>query len=223
MMNSTWLSRKIKGPNSEGDPVKKKKGVKPYQPIDMADYKKRQQMYSDSLSANIATENVAKTMKSQIGGDWSKSFIFNQDGYSAANQFYKDSSLKGASRWKGIGSSINEVKRTNKSLGISDIDSIYRKKRESGERSIWFRLPDRPKPKQKILPPPATKMPIGKLKSKSSTPKKLESRQNMKMYEQTVMGASGKREPAYQYQKRKGLSDEQMYRSFPGLKPDKTK
>ena len=205
----------------QGDPVEKKngKGVKRYQAIDMPDYNKRQQMYSDSLSANIATENIAKTMKSQIGGDWSKSFYYNQDGYSNDYQFHKDSSLKGVSRWKDIGSSINEVKRTDKSLGMSKWDSFYSK----NERSTWFRLPDRPKPKQKILPPPATKMPIGKLKSKSTTPKKLESRQNMKMYKQTVMGTSGKREPAYQYQKRKGLSDKQMYRSFPGLKPDKTK
>ena len=34
------------------------------------------------------------------------------------------------------------------------------------------------------------------------------------------MGTSGKWEPAYKYQKRKGLSDEQMYRTFPGLKPE---
>ena len=36
-MNSTWLSRKIKGPNAEGDPVKKKKGVKPYVTYDRDD------------------------------------------------------------------------------------------------------------------------------------------------------------------------------------------
>jgi hypothetical protein len=61
-------------------------------------------------------------------------------------------------------------------------------------------------------------MPIGKLKkSESTTPEKLKSRENMKMLTQTVMSTSGKREPAYQYKTRKGLSDEQMYRSFPGL------
>ena len=55
-------------------------------------------------------------------------------------------------------------------------------------------------------------MPIGKLKSKSTTPKELGNRQ-------TVMGTSGKREPAFEYQQRKKLSNEQMYQSFPGLKP----
>ena len=59
-------------------------------------------------------------------------------------------------------------------------------------------------------------MPIGKLKSKSTTPKELGNRQ-------TVMGTSGKREPAFEYQQRKGLTDNQMYSTFPGLKPSKTK
>ncbi len=324
-----------------GDPVKNKngKGVKPYQAIDMADYNKRQQMYSDSLSANIAAQNIAKTIKGQSGGDWSKgtnirganvetgiinpndktpyavkrkkgqslsgltglgrfSFESNHDVYvnkvdahpknvshalrsdNAADAigaffgFYDDKPkskptskntnlYKNYSSVKGIGSSINELKRTDKSLGMSNKNSYYSKKRKSGEdieeyirdtsisgfltgdhddSVIGFQLPYRPKPKQEILPPSATKnkstitksavkkkrpqdkiskIPIGKLKSKSTTPKKLKSRQNMNMYKQTVVGTSGKREPAYQYQKRKGLSDEQMYRSFPGLKPKK--
>jgi len=316
----------------QGDPVEKKngKGVKPYQAIDMPDYNRRQQMYSDSLSANIATKNIAKTIKSQSGGDWGQStnirggnvktgtinpndktpytvqrkkgqslssligfgtvprvsgnsnvdrtfrsdnaadaigafFGFSDDKPKSKPTSKNTNLYKNYSSVKGIGSSINELKRTDKSLGMSDKESYYSKKRKSGETSkeyirdtsisgfltgdhddstIGFTLPYRPKPKQKILPPPATKkkstitksvvkkkrpkdtiskMPIGKLKSKSSTPKKLESRQNMKMYKQTVMGTSGKRELAYQYQKRKGLSDKQMYRSFPGLKPDKTK
>jgi len=296
-MNSTWLSRKIKGPNAEGDPVKKKngKGVKPYQAVDMSDYNKRQQMYSDSLSANIATQNIAKTIKSQSGGDWNKfenNWYDRSDGrittpyevlrkepislnelmgFSDDKPKSKPTSsntnlYKNYSSVKGIGSSINELKRTDKSLGTSNKESYYTKKIKSGETDteyfkdtsisgfltgdhddsiIWFDLPYRPKPKQEILPPLATKkkstitksvvkkkprpkdtiskMPIGKLKSKSTTPKKLKSRENMNMYKQTVMGTSGKREPAYQYKKRKGLSDEQMYRSFPGLKPDKTK
>ena len=46
---------------------------------------------------------------------------------------------------------------------------------------------------------------------------------NMKMLTQTVMGTSGKWEPALSYQKRKGLTDNQMYSTFPGLKPSKTK
>jgi len=62
-------------------------------------------------------------------------------------------------------------------------------------------------------------MPIGKLKSKSTAPKKLKSRENMKMLEQTVMGTSGKKEIALSYQKRKGLTDNQMHSTFPGLKP----
>ena len=67
------------------------------------------------------------------------------------------------------------------------------------------------------------KMPIGKLKSKSSMPEKLKGRQNMKMLGQTVMGTSGKKEVALSYQKRKRLTDNQMYSTFPGLKPSKTK
>ena len=288
-MNSTWLSRKIKGPNAEGDPVKKKKGVKPYQAIDMADYNKRQQMYSDSLSANIATQNIAKTIKSQSGGDWTDDlylkkfdtlgdtpyktsgttssfeldanralgalFGFSDDKPKSKPTSNNTNLYKNYSSVKGIGSSINELKRTDKSLGVSGKQSNYLKKdyyfstqnpvtEYFDDSIIMFNLPYRPKPKQEILPPPTTKkkstttksvakkkrpkdtiskMPIGKLKSKSTTPKKLESRQNMKMYKQSVIGTSGKREPAYQYQKRKGLSDEQMYRSFPGLKSNKTK
>ena len=73
------------------------------------------------------------------------------------------------------------------------------------------------KPTQRvILREKIEKMPIGKLKSKSTTPNKLGNRQ-------TVMGTSGKREPASMYQKRKGLTDNQMYRTFPGLDPNKTK
>jgi len=330
MIGQTWLNRRIKGPNAEGDPVKKKngKGVKPYQAIDMADYNNRQQLYSDSLSANIATENIAKTIKSQSSGDWFEGtnirgesvetgtinpndkspyrvsrkrgqslrgltgFGFSDEGDSnvdralmsdnaadAVGAFFGFSDdkpkskpisnntglYKNYSSVKGIGSSINELKRTDKSLGTSNKESHYRKKRKSGETAreylkdtsitgfltadhddsvFGFNLPYRPKPKQEILPPLSknkptitksivkkkprpkdtiSKMPIGKLESKSTTPKKLKSRENMKMLTQTVMGTSGKREPAHQYKKRKGLSDEQMYRSFPGLKPSKTK
>mgnify|MGYP003657187599 FL=1 len=127
MMGQTWLNRRIKGPNAEGDPVKKKyvkggetnqfhpnfvpppkgtimpitggytppqeknNGVKPYRAIDMADYNKRQQLYSDSLSANIATENIAKTIKSQGGGQWASS---SEDNYGNS---YKVSRKKGES------------------------------------------------------------------------------------------------------------------------------
>jgi hypothetical protein len=73
------------------------------------------------------------------------------------------------------------------------------------------------KPKQEVILKDLEKMPIRKLKSESTTPEKLKSRENMKMLAQTVMGKTGKRESAYQYKTRKGLSDEQMYRSFPGL------
>jgi len=67
-MNSTWLSRKIKGPNAEGDPVKKKKGgVKPYQAIDMADYNNRQQLYGDSLAVFNASDLFQKQVILQTG------------------------------------------------------------------------------------------------------------------------------------------------------------
>jgi hypothetical protein len=192
-MNSTWLSRKIKGPNAEGDPVKKKngKGVKPYQAVDMADYNKRQKMYSDSLDAHLLTKYFEENLIS-------KTTIVpaNTPSLTISNTYYDKYASQTKMKPSRIVSSNNKTERE-------------------------FPLYD--KPKQKVILPSLEKMPIGKLKSKSTTPKKLESRQNMKMYKQTVMGTSGKREPAYQYKKRKGLSDEQMYRSFPGLKPDKTK
>jgi hypothetical protein len=85
--------------------------------------------------------------------------------------------------------------------------------------------PNFKKPTQKVIlrEKGIEKMPIGKLKSKSSMPEKLKGRQNMKMLEQTVMGTSGKREVALSYQKRKRLTDKQMYATFPGLDPNKAK
>ena len=88
------------------------------------------------------------------------------------------------------------------------------------EMGMWMRF-FFDKPKQEVILKDLEKMPIRKLKSESTTPEKLKSRENMKMLAQTVMGKTGKRESAYQYKTRKGLSNKQMYRSFPGLKPDK--
>lgn len=275
MMGQTWLNRRIKGPNAEGDPVKKKKGgVKPYQAIDMADYNKRQQMYSDSLSANTATENIAKTIKSQSGGDWNQITRYKGENaetgainsndktpyhvgkkkgqslgrmtrYGGSGDSNVDRALKSDnaadavsaffgfsddkpkpksnntglyknySNVKGVESSINILKKTDKSLGMSNKRSTNYKEIKSGETLrehytdtsisgfltgdhddsiIGFDLPYRPKPKQEILPPLSknkhtitksivkkkprpkdtiSKMPIGKLKSKSTAPKKL--------------------------------------------------
>jgi len=185
-----------------GDPVKNKngKGVKPYQAVDMADYKKRQQMYSDSLDAHLLTKFIGEDQQKPLEN---RDFLIktsivptNTPSLTTSGSYYDHYASQTKIKPSRIVSSNNKTERE-------------------------FPLYD--KPKQKVILPSLEKMPMGKLKSKSTTPKKLESRQNMKMYKQTVMGASGKREPAYQYQKRKGLSDEQMYRSFPGLKPKKNK
>ena len=253
---------------SEGDPVEKNKGVKKYQAIDMADYNKRQQMYSDSLSANTATQNIVDTIKNQSGGGLGveiRGINFNQEksyavgkkegqslshmtGYKAYGDSNVDRALQSDnaadavsalfgfssekpkpksnntgfyenySGVKGVESSINTLKKTDKSLGMSNKQSKYYKKRKVGETLIehhrdtsvsgfltgdhddsvtTFNLPYRPKPKQEILPPLSknkptvtksvvkkkprpkdtiSKMPIGKLKSKSTAPKKLSNR-----------------------------------------------
>lgn len=241
-MNSTWLSRKIKGPNAEGDPVKKKKGgVKPYIAKDDADYAKRTQMYNDSLAAYNATQNIINTLKTP-------NMIVEDNAYTGHNYYTNAEGSTGDlnsepyesySGVKGVAQDIKTLKRTEKSLG--NTESVKSKMYyDGGGLDSTFELPYRPKPKQEILPPLSknkptitknivkkkprpkdtiSKMPIGKLKSKSTTPKKLKSRENMKMLTQTVMGTSGKQEPALSYQKRKGLTDNQMYQSFPGLKP----
>jgi len=57
MMGQTWLNRKINGPSAIGEGDKKKGGVKPYIAKDDADYAKRTQMYSDSLSVHNQYKN----------------------------------------------------------------------------------------------------------------------------------------------------------------------
>ena len=255
MMGQTWLNRRIKGPNAEGDPVKKKKGgVKPYQAIDMADYNNRQQLYGDSLAVFNASENIKNRFaeglrpgetfteesvsKTSNTADWEDS-LKQLDDFS---KFKKDVLVLEKSKVKPTSTSEFWNKKRVEDLPI--FSNPFTEKSNTSKDVLAFNAPNYDKPKQKILPPPATKkkstitksvvkkkrpqdtiskMPIGKSKSKSTTPKKLKSRENMKMLTQTVMGTSGKREPAHQYKKRKGLSDEQMYRSFPGLKPSKTK
>jgi len=204
-MNNTWLSRKIKGPNAEGDPVKKKnsKGVKPYVTYDRDD--PRIQAYSDSLDAHLLTNY------------FEKEFMANR-GYNLYNTFKTKSA--------NIVPANTPSLTTSKSWPYDYYASQTKMKPSriiSSNNKTVKEFPLYDKPKQKVMLQSLEKMPIGKLKSKSTTPKKLKSRENMKMLTQTVMGTSGKQEPAYQYKKRKGLSDEQMYRSFPGLKPNKTK
>ena len=80
---------------SEGDPVKKNKGVKPYQAIDMADYNKRQQLYSDSLSANTATQNILSAIKNQSGGDWDQDIHYKgENAETPENWVYYDKPKK---------------------------------------------------------------------------------------------------------------------------------
>ena len=101
------------------------------------------------------------------------------------------------------------------------------------ESVIKHSLPERNKPIQPILPPitkkkdtitksqvkkkkrpvdKISKMPAGKLKSKSA-PEKLSYRKPSKT-ERIVMGKSGKKETAFDYQKRTGVSDDFMERNF---------
>ena len=194
-MNSTWLSRKIKGPNAKGDPVKNKKGsIKPYITYDPKD--PRIQAYNDSLDAHLLTEHLGRAYDRNSKVLHGINMVpANTPSLTTKGEYYDEYTSQKIKPSRIISSNNKTVKE--------------------------FPLYD--KPKQKVILQSLEKMPIGKLKSKSTTPKNLESRQNMKMYKQTVMGTSGKREPAYQYQKRKGLSDKQMYGTFPGLKPNKTK
>ncbi len=147
MMGQTWLNRRIKGPNAEGDPVKTNK-------------------------------------KTFTKGEGNIKYRVDQ---------------------KGSHTNPHRI--------------IF----EKLEKKKYANLPGPPIQKVIISKKDIKKMPIGNLNRKSTTPKELESRQNMKMLTQTVMGTSGKREPALSYQKRKGLTDNQMYSTFPGLKPSKTK
>jgi hypothetical protein len=172
-------------------------------------------------------------------------------------------SYKAYSDIKGVSKDIDELERTDKTLGLSDLSSITDKIRKPTETRNEFRfdnslsafvtgnhdesvisyaLPIRPKAIQPILPPITKKeatitksqvkkkerpvdkismMPIGKLKSNYNTPEKLKESQNTKMLKQTVMSTSGKRMSAYDYQQKRGLSDAQMNKTFPGLKQTK--
>ena len=294
MMGQTWLNRRIKGPNAEGDPVKKKKGgVKPYITYDPND--PRIQAYSDSLSVHNQYEhmiqpdykttstkwnsNNAKNEYKELNKKYNKYIdyeyeplsklqgkTYNKEAYAHAfeeqrnrgkehekdavnikkrmqyltsahrtttsNQIkYKfdepESSfnvkgmtpvswdktvVKGKSHYTGGYNVVNNKYGSVFGEKASNDSGSYSKKPDSVTYSPKFKKPTQ----RVILREKIEKMPIGKLKSKSTTPNKLGNRQ-------TVMGTSGKREPASMYQKRKGLTDNQMYRTFPGLDPNKTK
>ena len=247
MMGQTWLNRRIKGPNAEGDPVKKNKGVKPYQAIDMSDYNKRQQMYGDSLAVFNASENI----KNRFAEGLRPGETFTEESVSKTSntadltdslkqlddfsKFKKDVLVLEKSKVKPTSTSEFWNKKRVEDLPI--FSNPFTEKSNTSKDVLAFNAPNYDKPKQKILYPATkqeptiaksvvkkkprpkntiSKMPIGKLKSKSTTPKELGNRQ-------TVMGTSGKREPAFEYQQRKGLTDNQMYSTFPGLKPSKTK
>jgi len=147
--------RKDQEERYNGDPVKKKngKGVKPYQAVDMADYKKRQQMYSDSLDAHLLTKF--------IGEDQQKPFE-NRD-------FLIKTSIVPANTpsLTTSGSYYDHYASQTKIKPSRIVSSNNKTVRE-------FPLYD--KPKQKVMLQSLKKMPIGKLKSKSTTPKKLSSR-----------------------------------------------
>ena len=168
MMGQTWLNKRIKGPNAEGDPVKKK--------------------YVKGGETNQFHPNFVPPPKGTI--------MPITGGYTPPH--FKEELYN------------NVLLLQSSPILLGKSSKVVRP------------FPYRPK---KTIRPKDTisKMHIGKLKSKSTTPKELESRQNMKMLEQTVMGTRGKKEIALSYQKRKGLTDNQMYSTFPGLKPSKTK
>ena len=252
MMGQTWLNRKINGPSAvggeggEGDPVKEKV-VKPYQSIDMADYNKRTQMYSDSASAHEAVQKISSIIQGQSGGEWDQNKFkwkdttyrsytggkegpVNYDVVKKSPGSFREradtdfglfeqagrtsgaweesvsgviSNLLGLSddkpkklnsgdgsiyRWYGdnqydplpkstqtmIKGSIDELKRTDKTLGVSPTVTSYQKRKLPGETEreysrntswssfitgdidesvIKHNLPERNKPIQPILPP----------------------------------------------------------------------
>jgi hypothetical protein len=157
-MNSTWLSRKIKGPNAEGDPVKKKngKGVKPYVTYDRDD--PRIQAYSDSLDAHLLTNYFEKEFKANRGYNLYNTFRTKSANIVPANT----PSLTTSKSWP-----YDYYASQTKMKPSRIISSNNKTERE-------FPLYD--KPKQKVMLQSLEKMPIGKLKSKSTTPKKLSSR-----------------------------------------------
>lgn len=75
------------------------------------------------------------------------------------------------------------------------------------------------KPKQKVILKSKEKkvdmVPMAKLSANLNQP--TTELQSSSWQNKLVMGTSGKREPAYMYQKRKGLSDAQMLKTFPSL------
>ena len=162
-MNSTWLSRKIKGPNAEGDSVKNKngKGVKPYVTYDRDD--PRIQAYSDSLDAHLLTNYFEKEFKANRGHNLYNNFRVERANIVPANT----PSLTTSRSWPyDYYASQTKIKP---SRIISSNNKTVRD----------FPLYD--KPKQKVMLQSLKKMPIGKLKSKSTTPNKLSSRKPTKV------------------------------------------
>jgi len=220
-MNSTWLSRKIKGPNAEGDPVKKKKDVKPYITYDPND--SRIQAYSDSLALyNSSNQSRVDNILSQ--GGWK----YDTDNYTHKNyeltekdkKSYLKENQKKLSGKKGLGyetqsgndgiidrasggssdtkaqkdlihSHIAPVKaaplvdtwmRSSKNISKNLPNPNYGKPyaKDKGGEVIrnFFNVPIYAKPKQEVIvrKKGVEKIPIGKLKSKSTTPRKLNNR-----------------------------------------------
>jgi len=108
MMGQTWLNKRIKGPNAEGDPVKKKKGgVKPYVTTNPND--PRIQAHSDSLALyNSSNQFRADNILSQ--GGWK----YDTDGNIPKNsnltkedkKSYLEANKKNLGNKKGLGYEI---------------------------------------------------------------------------------------------------------------------
>jgi hypothetical protein len=273
MMGQTWLNRRIKGPNAEGDPVKKKKGgegdpvkkkggVIPYVTYDRDD--PRIQAHSDSLASYNSSNN-----------EYYEQFKYEDDRMRASEAAYESRLSDEDRAWlksKGVEykpepllSKQEIISRGRKwAEPVTDVkyDSgggdpskqwhyVNYKPRTATTRSFGGVAPGTPghssmknksikptsfihgdgyvdavffdKPKQEVILKDLEKMPIRKLKSESTSNEvpELNHPQWYRMKDKKVMGTNGKWESAYQYKTRKGLSNKQMYRSFPELKPDK--
>jgi hypothetical protein len=192
-MGQTWLNRRIKGPSAVGgEGDPVKKKKGGVKPYVTYDRDDpRIQAHSDSLDAHLLTKYFEEELLPKT------SIVpANTPSLTTTGHVYDYYASKTKMKPSRIVSSNHETKRE-------------------------FPLYD--KPKQKVILQSLEKMPIRKLKSESTSNEvpELNHPQWYRMKDKKVMGTNGKWESAYQYKTRKGLSNKQMYRSFPGLKPDK--
>ena len=208
-----------------GGRIKNKKGsINPYITYDPKD--PRIQAYSDSITVSDASkealkyfnDNVEPRLKKSVGegetrGDRDKAMasVWPLENNVEVNTSELDKAFNRLTDYNdGVSPNYIDKNATPVKIINSKYDDMYGVfMRELPKQEVILKRKDKIK-----------KIPTRKLGSNYTTPERLKGRVNMKMLTQKVMGTSGKWEPAYKYQKRKGLSDEQMYRTFPGLKPE---